>query len=233
MVKDLITPYKKNFVCKWCQKSFVHEDRYIRHKCDQMKKFEELQSPTGQAAYQYYQQWMRSNNRMPPPAQTFLTSKFFRTFVNFATFVKKVHLPYTDKFIWLMKEKDIPPTIWTNDQVYTMFLEFIDHKTTPLEQLKTTVNTLFRYSEKHEIDVSECFKHMSANDVIIMLRTRQLSPWFLLFSKEFKDLLLQRTSPEQKVIIETLIRPDFWADRIAENQQYVEQIKKCVRQMDL
>lgn len=225
--------YQQRWVCKFCSKSFIHEDRYLAHKCDAMKKLDELETPDGQAALNYYQQWMRAYKRLPPPASTFTTSKYFRTFVKFAEFVRKVRMPYVDKFIWLMKEKDISPTIWTNDEVYSLFLEFVDHKTTPMEQLKTSVDTILKYADRKEIEVSQVFQVMDPNELIVLVRTRQLSPWLLLFSKQFKKMLSERTSPEQKVIIETIIRPDFWVKRIQENQSHTESIKMCLQEMNL
>lgn len=229
-------PIRKGFTryrCKYCHHVFVREDRYLAHKCKQMKREEEFKTPLGQTAWQYYQLWLRKQKRMPPQPTSFLTSKFYRTFINFATFAKSVDLPMPEKFIWLMVEKGWPPTLWTNDTVYTQYLEFLDYKTTPLEQVKLSIETLISYTNKHDVDVSEAFDKMLPTEVIHLIRIRRLSPWLLLFCKSFKKMFRERVSVEQKVILETLIRPDHWAEKFAEHGKTIEKIKHYVEELNL
>ncbi len=75
-------------------------------------------------------------------------------------------IPDTDAFIWLMKERDIDPTIWTNDQVYTLFLEFMDRKVSPKRHAEITINTLFDEADERNIQVSEIFDHITPNELI-------------------------------------------------------------------
>lgn len=227
---------RKGFVryrCKHCGMHFVYEDRYLVHKCKQMKRLEELQTLLGQTAWQFYQTWLRKQKRMPPQPNVFLTSKYYRTFMNFAEFAKKTDLPTPDKFIWLMVEKTWPPTLWTNDEVYTTYLEFLDYKTTPLEQVKLSIETLLAYANKHDIDVAEAFDKMLPTEVIHYVRTRRLSPWLLLFCKSFKTMFKDRVSPEQKIILETLIRPEHWAKQFEEHGKSIEKIKHYVQELNL
>lgn len=221
------------FVCRYCHRVFVHEHRYLAHKCNLMKREEELKSPTGQAALHYYQLWMRTMKRMPPPAAAFGTSKFFRTFINFVAFSKAVDLPTPEKFIWFMVEKNFPPTIWTNDEVYTLYLDFLDHKTTPLEQVKVSMDTLFAYADKEQIDVSQVFTKLHPSDIIHMLRVRKVSPWLLLLSKKFKEMFVTKTNAEQKIIIETLIQPDRWMIKMSEHKKEVDRIKLLVQELGI
>lgn len=221
------------FTCRHCHRVFVLENRYLQHKCKQMKRLEELQSPLGQTAWSYYQKWLKAMKRLPPQPNSFLTSKFFRTFVNFSKFAKAVDLPTIDRFVWLMVEKDYPPTIWTNDEVYTLYLEFLDHKTTPMEQVKLSIETLLNWCDKRELDISEAFEKMYPTDVIHLVRTRRLSPWLLLFSSSFKKMFKERISPEQTIILETLIRPDFWYAKFAEHPEIVVKIKEYIKELNL
>jgi hypothetical protein len=212
---------------------FVREDRYLAHKCKQMRRVEEFQSPLGQTAWQYYQMWMRKMKRASPPPNSFLTSKYFRTFINFAQFAKNTNLPTPEKFIWLMVEKDFPPVIWCNDMVYTTYLEFLDYKTTPMEQVKLSLETLLGYATKHDIDIALVFDKLLPTEIIHMVRTRRLSPWLLLFSQSFKKMFKERLTVEQKVILETLIRPDHWSDQFVEHSETVKKIKDIVKEVNL
>ena len=227
------TKYKAAYTCKYCSHTFVHENRYLQHKCKQMKRLEEFQTPEGQAAWLHYQQWLRAQKRMPPPAKSFLTSKYYRTFVNFAKHVKAVGLPKAEKFIWLMQEKGLQPSIWTSDEVYSLYLEHLDRNTLPVEQAKMSIDTLLNLADQKGTDVSTVFEVLTPIDVIYLLRTRQLSPWFLLRSRKFKQLFKDKASPEQQVILETIIRPDYWFEKFEKHPKELAEINKYVAALDL
>lgn len=171
--------------------------------------------------------------RNPPSAGAFLTSRYYRTFMNFVEFTRKVDLPKVEKFIWLMVQKDLPPTIWSTDDAYTSYLEFLDRKTSPVEQASLSIDTLMSVADKHEIPLNEVFTVLTAQDVIHMLRTRRLSAWLLLFSNKFKYLFTNETNIDQRLIIENLIRPEYWGDKMKEHAEAVKTIKMLVAEMDI
>lgn len=220
------------YVCKYCHRNFVREHAYMDHECKQMKREAELKSPIGQAAWHYYQLWMRHKKRMPPPAAAFMTSKYFRTFINFAQFVKKVQLPLPDKFIWLMSKRDYPPTMWLNDEVYTQYLDFVDAKMPPIDQAKTSISTILDYADSHNIDVSDIFENINPNELIHLIRLRKLSPWLLLVSKKFAKMYMS-LNEEQQAILETLIKPDIWAEKKEKHKHDVNMIKLYVGELGI
>lgn len=227
-------PYVTQYSCKYCGKAFVLETRYLSHRCKQMQREEEFQSPVGQAAWNYYSKWMRTMKRMPPPSsKSFLTSKYYRSFINFVKFAQKVDLPNPEKFIWLMVEHDFPPTLWTSDDAYVLYLEFLDYKVSPLEQAKLSIETILNYADKNNIDVANVFDIITANEIIHLLRIRRLSPWFLLNSKKFKQFYIEKTSTEQKIIIETIIQPEYWIEKFKKYPEDIKIIKHYVTEMNL
>lgn len=209
------------------------EDRFLQHKCKEMKRDEELRTPDGQAALMYYQQWMRAMRRMPPAAPAFLASKYFRTFMNFAQFVKRVNLPKVDKFIALMVERGMSPTMWMTNDVYAIFMEYLDHNSNGIESAVDSVKTLWKYCDKHEIPFEQVFKHMPMNEVIRLIELRKLSPWLLLASASFRDALQYRASPEQRSILETLIRPEYWITKMSNQPEQVSKIRELVIAMGI
>lgn len=224
---------QSRFTCKHCHKVFVLEGRYLTHQCKQMKRDEEFRTPLGQAAWHYYQLWMRAMKRLPPPGPAFLSSKYFRTFINFVKFARRVELPRVEKFIWLMVQKDYSPTMWMNDDVYSIYLEFLDRKTSGIDSATLSIETIIAYSDKHEISLPEVFNHMPIQAIIHLLHVRKLSPWLLLFSKTFKEAFIHRTNPEQKIILENLIRPSYWPDKFAQSPDEVSKIKMLVAEMGI
>lgn len=224
---------EREYVCKYCHKSFVREKNYLEHKCVQMKHHEEFQSPLGQAAWILYQTWFRQMRKMPPRAEAFPSSRYFRTFMNIAAFIQRVSMPKPEKFIRLMVSKDYPPTMWMLDEVYALYMDYLEYNTAPMEQVQLTIETLFNAAEKADVDVSEVFTVIHPNDLIQMIRSRRVSPWLLLMSKKFKAYFVNTVTPEQRIIMEALIRPEIWADRFAKHKETVVNIKQCIQELNL
>jgi hypothetical protein len=198
-----------------------------------MQRDEEFRTPIGQASWLFYQKWMKAYKRMVPNPQSFLKSKYYQSFNRFAKRAKKLNFPDTDAFIALMKEKDISPTLWTNDQVYAIYLEYLDRRASPLNQAKITIDTLFKISEAAECEVGEVFEILQPNEVITLLRERRISPWILLFSLKFKELLIHTASDEQRIIMESIIRPHYWVDKFKKHPNDVEMMKKYVGELGI
>lgn len=225
------TGYK--FECKFCGTRFKQETRYMSHRCTQMKRDEQIKTPLGQAAWSYYQKWMKAQRRAIPSIETFLTSKFYTTFIKFAEFVQKTGLPDIDTFIWYMTEKKIQPVIWVNNEIYQSYLEFIDKKADPDKEAQRTIDYLFNIADEFECEVGEVFEYLIANDVIQMLTRRQLSPWILLHSPKFKQFLIHKTTTDERVVMETIIRVDYWAKKLAKHPEVVARMKRYTRELDL
>jgi len=232
-INERIMSSRGKWTCKFCHKPFVLELRFEAHKCKQMIRQEEAKTPDGQMAYYYYQLWLRATKKNPPPISSFISSRYFRTFMEFARFVKSVNLPKPETFIKLMTSKDFTPTMWRSNDVYVIYLEFVDNKLPPMKHVELSVKTILDYCEKNEIETSQYFETINPNEVIQLIQARQLSPWLLLLSNSFKKMFAERTSPEQKVILETLIRPETWGEKIAERAEDVNRIKVLIKELSV
>lgn len=223
---------KPTFTCKWCKHTFVREKSYMDHTCKQMQRAEDHQSPQGQAAWGFYEQWLRAKKRTSPSPQSFLDSKYYTTFMNFVKFCKDVQLVNPEKFISLAADRNYPPHMWTMDFIYVEYMEYLDKRVNPIDQVSASIKTMIKLSDTMDVDVSDIFDQIHPNDVIHLLRLRKLSPWFLLLSQRF-NTFFNRISPEQRVLIETLIRPEYWAVKFSESQSDIIKIKNWLKDIDL
>ena len=227
------THINRKFECKFCKMPFVSESRYMAHECKQMKRLKQFQSPQGQSAWNFYQQWMKKQQRTVYKASSFLDSRYFRTFMNFAEFVQRVDMPLVDRFIWLMVEKKYPPTLWTTNEAYVLFLEFLDYKTTPDELFTLSLQTLFKAAVDADVDIKDVFDIIHPNDLIHMIRKRKISGWLLLNSSAFERIFTTKMSPEQQMIVETLIRPDHWYDQFEQHSEYRKKVREVLDEIGI
>ena len=132
-----------------------------------------------------------------------------------------------------MTTKDYPPTLWTSNDVYVIYIEFLDMRATPMEQALLSIDTLLAYADTHKIPIATVFDHMSIADAIHLLYVRKLSPWLLLMSKTFKHAITQRATSEQHVMLESLVRPDYWPGQFELHPTEVSSIKLLVSEMGI
>lgn len=224
---------ERNYECRYCGSTFVYEDRFLRHECKQMKREKEFQSPLGQQAWLLYQDWMRANRRHVPKGSSFLHSKLYGSFIRFAQFVKDVKLPDAKVFIRLMVDRDIPPAMWTAHEIYAQYLEHYDRCGKPLNQAKVTIDTLFELAEEHNCDISDVFDYLQPTEVTQLIRQRVLSPWILLNSRKFMGFYINKVTGEERVIMDAIIRPDYWRKKFSSNEKDYLKMKTFVSELNL
>ena len=132
-----------------------------------------------------------------------------------------------------MVHKKYMPTIWTNDQIYVEYIEYLDRQLDPMEQAKISIETLLTYAEQKHIDVSHVFAVLNPNDLLHMVRVRTMSPWLLLQSDKFKIFYRDAMSPEQQIILGALIQPSYWEHKMAKCPEKIKDIKKWVGELNI
>lgn len=224
---------EKHYKCHFCGKRFLHEKRFIAHNCTAMRRFEKLQTPLGQAAWQYYQDWMKLQRKRVPETKAFLKSRFYESFNRFSIHVKKLNLPNPHTFMRLMVDNGFDPTMWTTDPVYAIYMEHLDMVASPHEHAQITVDTILQVADALECDTGDIFAELTANEVIELIKERKMSPWVLLHSTKFMIFYQDVATPEQRILLEALVRYDYWVTQFAKKPKDVELMKDIVKEMNL
>ena len=63
-----------NFECKICHTNFIRESAFMKHRCKQMIRVDELKTSIGQAAYGLYGKWMKVYNRLVKEINRYMTT---------------------------------------------------------------------------------------------------------------------------------------------------------------
>ena len=221
-----------HYECQHCHRTFVREKTFLKHRCKMMERIEEMETPTGQSAWLLYSTWLRTQRRMVPKTITFLTSQYYSAFVRFAGFVQGVRITEPDIFIQLMVNGNIPPSMWCCDKSYAMYLEHISRAITPIQQISISIKVLMKLADAMECDISTVLFNLTIGELLQLIRERKLTPWLLLHSKSFKQVLHNLT-PEQRGLIEELIRPAYWKFLFQRDPQLVQKIKDYVAQLNI
>lgn len=224
--------YKPEWKCDYCGKVLANETYFMKHTCKEKQRSEELATPIGMAAYMFYCDWMKAYKRKPPSRDTFGTSRYYTTFIEFAKHVKKLNLANPGKFVEIMCNKDISPTLWRRDQCYSMYLEWMDKKQDPLDQVQSSIETLLDISENENIQLSDIFVFLGVKQLSELIRLRKLSPWFLFCSKKFSEYL-KSLSREESHELSAIINPSYWSSKLQDNKTLVKDIISITQGMGL
>ena len=233
-VEEKFVTYKfmsTSYQCSFCGATFVREVNFLKHRCRKMEKVQQFKTVEGQAAWQYYKTWMKSQQKFVSTSKAFLNSRFFKSFFDFAHFVKKVHLPNVPLYINLMVKRKISPVSWTKDEAYRLYLEHYDVYADPLEQVDVTVKLIMEYAEEANVPPSEIFNLLTPSEIAQLIRQRRFTPWLLLNSTKFKHFLVN-CNQHDRLLLQGLIRPAFWKQRIASYSK-IKQIKKIISALKL
>lgn len=215
------------FECKYCAAKFIRESAYVKHRCSEMDRFERAKTPMGQMAFQIYCKWMRANRRVPIDHEKFYSSPVFNPLFNFAEFAKKAGI-VIDVFVEVVTRIDLHPSHWKKDEAYALYLEHIERAQDPEDWMKTTIKLLIKYADALDCDVAEVIELLKPNEMLDLVRKRQLSPWILLHSSVFKRWLLKQDKDDQARLQE-LVRPVYWSVRFSRDSRAVARAKKYVR----
>ncbi len=220
--------------CDYCLARFKSEVRFMKHHCKEMKREEDFKSLEGQAAHLFYKAWMKQKHHttMTNP-NAFKDSKYFTTFLKFVNFVRRTQLPDTNSFIELMVKEKIEPTYWTSDIAYGKYLEYITRKLPTEKLIEITVKTIFDVADAAEVSTTEIFEILTANEVIQLLQQRRVSPWVLLNSKKFTIFFRDNTTSEERVIMESIINPEYWIKRFTAHPADLKLARDCVSALEL
>lgn len=231
-VRREVTEYNPEWKCQYCGKVLANETYYMKHFCKEKVRSEELATPIGQAAYMIYCDWMKAYKRKAPSIDTFGTSRFYSSFIEFAKHVKKLNIGDPSKFVEIMCNKDISPALWRRDQCYSMYLEWIDKKQDPLEQVKGSIMTLLDISEKESVNLPDIFIHIGVRRLAELIRLRKLSPWFLFCSRKFSEYL-KAIAKEESMELSAIINPAYWTTKLQDNRELVKEIMIINKEMGL
>jgi len=225
---------KFKYRCDYCHTPFKTELGYTKHYCKTMKREDEFKSLEGQAAHLFYKEWMKKKHHaLISNPDAFKQSHYFNSFMKFVKFIFKAEIPDTTIYIELMISKNIPPNLWPDDVVYGKYLEHITRKLPTEKLIEITIQTLYNIAEAAESDISEVFSVLIPNDVIQLLKQRRVSPWILLNSKKFIEFFLKTTTTEERVILESMINPEYWKKRFKAHPSEHNFALECIKELNI
>lgn len=176
---------KVRWDCGFCSRGFLTENGFMSHFCKEREKMDLLKSPQGQAAYQFYSEWMRLKRHSIPAPDRFMSSKYFNQFVKFVEWSEKVAIPVPASFIKLMVETNVLPSMWCRSNTYEMYLTWFDNVYPPESQFLESLDKIKEIAADEGCTPGEVYEKIGVRELIKLIRRRKLSPWLMITSSRF------------------------------------------------
>lgn len=196
---DEVKP-KEKIACVYCGKEYVSERAFAKHTCKEKDRAEQIKTPEGIAAYEFYKIWMRKRKYRAGSLETFTSSRHYNAFINFAKFIKITEIKMIDEYIDLMMgymDGGLDPIIWSKDFGYKLYQSWLDAQCDPILQVEQTVIYISRYCETRRIDMKDFFNSVTFNQYVQWIRKRTISPWFALLSPHSISFIVDNPSVDE------------------------------------
>lgn len=231
------TPVRKvKWTCEFCLHDFASERTFMKHRCRERERIEELRGPIGQSAYAFYSDWMRLNKRSVPPMETFASSSYYNSFIKFANHVRRVNMPNPPGFVKAMVENgNVQPVLWCRDNVYAMYLQGYDKIVNPTTQFINSVDMVMELAKDYECEPRDVFKQLGVTKILDLVQKRKLSPWFLVSSGAFREYMKSHEEMETNRL-EAGVQVGAMIMRIQQSPENIElftEFSKATKELDL
>lgn len=220
------------YKCSDCGKIIKSEKVFLKHTCKEKIRRETMASPEGILGFTYYTYWLKHQNRGECSLETYLTSSYFNTFTKFSLFIKSHHVPRPYKYIDFMIRRKILPNLWTNNDIFSIYLNWHDTNSDPYEEARKTIENIMVTCETLEIQYSEFFTKVSMNYIVDMVQKRMISPWVLLNSGKFKTEI-EKLSVDERVIIGKTIGFSYWFNKMNTQEKICADMKHICKEVGI
>lgn len=220
------------YECKHCKTKFVREWAFKKHECEEKRRFDHSRTVKGKKAFAHYKYWLSLRGFKTAKRDTFITSRYYKSFVKFSEFCREKMIPLPRKYIDFMKSMDMLPQFWSRDDVYDSFLEVYDELYTPKDQVEGTLRTIVDIASKIDCQPGEIFEFLFPAEVMKYINSKKMSPWVLLLSNKF-HVYVKSLSKHERIEITSMMDVDVWSDKFSENKDFVRKIKVILKELDL
>lgn len=220
-------------VCEFCGKRYKREAGLLNHKCPQADRIEEVKTQEGRRAFEMYSRYYKQRFNKIVEIDTFIKSASYGGCFRFLDFIKEMGLVDVDVYIKIMVEKELKPEQWCNPLAYAFYIENIDKYIKPSRQIELSVNTVMDIAEMYEVEPSEFFDVISPPDMISLITSREMSPWFVLNSKKFMEFYKTVLDNHYKRKMSILIDGEHWSRKMRLYPDVRDMAKECVAELGL
>lgn len=229
-MQDIQATIKITHRCDYCKKEFAKAATLEKHLCESKRRHLEIDDRGVQLGFQAFLRFFEIAAKSSRPKQyaDFITSPYYRAFVNFGRYVIGVKAIAPEAFVdWLLKNnKKID--YWCKDSLYSEFLD--QHlKVEPVaDALARAIEYGIDWGETHSMQAHDIMRYGSANRIVFAITTGRISAWAL-YNSESGQEFLNKMSAEHVSMVWPFVDTDFWQKKFQDNPDDLEYARTMLK----
>lgn len=246
MINDILTIWKQNmnantskpeYVCKYCDKSFVKETTLVAHTCEQKRRAAQEKEPAVQWGLQAYGIFYETTQvaAKKKTYQEFSQSPYYLAFVKYGRYCQDIRcINYIEFTRWLLKNNK-KLDYWCSDRLYDTWLKGYLKTENVQDALERSLATMCKYAEEHpelKNGYVDYFRYGNANRILHHISTGYISTWAIYNSSSGAEFLSGLDENQVSTVIEWL-DPDHWQKTFTQNQEDTQWARKILKQAGL
>ncbi len=221
--------------CAFCKKAFSKESILIAHSCEKKRRWfakDTREVSLGLYAYiRFYEISYKQTQGNQKTFEQFASSPFYSMFVRFGKYLLTVHVINQDGFIEFLVKGGHKLKNWMDDTVYQDWIKEFCYRESPYAAFERSVLLMQQWAKDNDEDWSNFFRNVNPQLATSWIRNGKISPWILY--SESGNALITRLSDEQLELINPMIDPIFWAQKLKLNFDDLKQVNLLLKEFGI
>ena len=161
----------------------------------------------------------------------FLKSPYFSSFILLQVAIDRGAIRDPKDYIIYLSKKRIPTNKWADEVIIKAYKTNHAIEASGVQHVVDSMTNVNNYCLIKDITLDVFFEQAPTKDIIEMIESGKLHPWFLLTSDK-QDLFYQRISDEAYRHLMRTINLSYWEDRISRDDATLNEILKLYDDID-
>lgn len=227
-------PKGHDLVCSHCEKKFVHESSFLKHTCEQKRRYmdrDEKHVKLGFWAYARFYEVAYKGTKVQT-YDLFSKSQFYKAFVKFGRHVLDINAVAPYQFVDFLIKGKVPIDNWCSQVVYDLYVRELAKRESPDAALERNFLLMQQWSLETGEPWTDYFRKVPTPLAVMQIRSGRISPW-VLYTAPSASELLGRFSAEQTDLVIQAIDPNFWGVKLEQHAADVEVIRTTLEEAGL
>ena len=224
----------KEYVCKYCGKSFRKESTLAAHLCEPKRRAQqetETGVQFGMQAYLRFYEITQGSAKLKTYAD-FAKSQYYNAFVKFGRHCQAIRAVNLAGFIDYVIKENKKLDHWCKDAIYQEFLFQHLKRESVQDALERSMETMLDWAEEKDSVYNHYFLYASPNRIVSDITKGRISSW-VIYNCDTGVEMLHKLSPEQVEIAFPYIDTDFWKRKFHDYVADTEWVKHILSEAKL
>jgi hypothetical protein len=216
------------FHCEFCERDFVRENSFIKHICENKRRWQDKDKRGNQIGFQsWIQFYTKHTSKKKKEYIDFVKSSYYSAFVKFGNYCIDAQVLNVPRYVdWLLKEK-ISIDQWNRDSNYTKFIIDYCKAEDPLDAIARSIENTIKLAEQDKILTKDIFRYGNKNRICYNITNGKISPWMLYQSESGVKFLGDLDETQVKMVLD-YIQPEQWAIKFKKNTDIIKEVKELL-----